>query len=365
VTGCWNYKEVEQLAIVSGVAVDMDGEDKILLTVEIVNVAQEENQTKPKPVYIHAHGDTFFEAARAMIALQGKRLYWSHAKVVIISEDIAKKGISKVLDFIYRDAEIREDMWVLISRGNTARVIFNTKPIFESIVSFEIDDTMRAGESISKYPSIELHEFLGEIGSSEATSTIPTVKLIENMGIPVTYITGAAIIKKDKLLGYLDETETKSLLWVQDKIRGGIYPVIDAGDTKIKVSLEIFRSKTKIEPKVSDGMPTISISISTDVNIGEIMGGENFISENSRKLLELDAEAQIKRDIEALIEKAQKEYKSDFLDFGKAIKHSMPEVWRSVEKEWNEIFPDIGTSVEVDINITGSATKSKPIRIGE
>lgn len=163
----------------------------------------------------------------------------------------------------------------------------------------------------------------------------------------------------------MGETDTKSLLWVQNKLKGGIYPVKDAAGTKTNVSLEIFKSKTKIKPEVRDGVPIIKINILTDVNIGEIMGNNDFISEKGRKLLEKDAEAQIKKDIENLIEKAQKEYKSDFLGFGENIKRSMPSVWKSIEKEWNEIFLDIETSVEVDISITGSATTRKPIKVGE
>ncbi len=364
-TGCWNYKEIEQLAIVSGVAVDKSGEDKVLVTVEIVSVQQEQKQSTLKPVYIQAIGITFFDAARSMIALEGKKLYWSHAKVAIISEELAKDGISKVLDFINRDAEVREDMWVLLSREKSAREIFNSKPKLENILSFQIDNTMRAQESIVRYPAIELYEFLDNIGSKETTTTIPTVKLIDFMGKTEVYITGSAIIKKDKLLGYLGETDTRSMLWVQNKIKAGIYPVRDVADTQTNVSLEIFRSKTKIKPEVRDGVPIIKINILTDVNIGEIMGHEDFIGEKGRKLLEKDAEAQIKKDIEGVIEKAQKEYKSDFLGFGENIKRSMPSVWRSIEKEWNDIFLDIEVSVEVDIRINGSATTSKPLKVGE
>jgi len=364
-TGCWNYREVEQLAIVSGVAVDKDGKDKVLVTAEIVSVQQEQKQSTLKPVYIQAVGMTFFDAARSMIALDGKRLYWSHAKVVIVGEEIAKQGISEVLDFINRDAEVREDMWVLLSREKSASEIFNSKPELESILSFQIDNTMRAQESISRYPAIELYEFLDNIGSEETSTTIPTVKLIDYRGKTEVYITGSAIIKKDKLLGYLGETDTRSMLWVQNEIKGGVYPVKDVADTQTTVSLEIFRNKTKIKPEVKDGVPIIKVNVLTDVNIGEIMGHENFIGEKGRKLLEKDAESQIKKDIEGVIEKAQKEYKTDFLGFGENVKRSMPSVWRSIEKEWNEIFMDIEVSVEVDVRIRGSATTSKPIKVGE
>lgn len=363
-SGCWNYREVEQLAIVSGVAIDSLGKDKVLVTVEIIGIEQGEPQSTLKPVYIHAVGKTFFDAVRAMIAIQGKRMYWSHAKVIIVSEDIAKESIVEVLDFINRDAEVREDMWVLLSREKTARDIFNSKPIFESLVSFELDDTMRAQGSISRYPSIELYRFLDNIASKETSTTIPTVKLIDIKGITVSYVTGAAVIKKDKLQGYLDEAETRSLLWILDEIKGGVYSVENVADTQLNATLEIFRSKTKIKPEVKAGVPTFKVSIVIDCNVGEIMGSKDFISEKNVGVLEKDAEAQIKQDIEKLIDKAQKNYKTDFLGFGENMKRAMPNAWRSIANEWNDMFQDIEVKVEVDVRVKGSATTRKPIKVG-
>lgn len=364
-TGCWNYRELEKLAIVSAVAIDKDGKDKVLATVEIVNVQQEKQQSLNEPVYIQAVGETYFDAIRSMVAIQGKKLYWSHAKAVIVSEEIAKEGIVDVLDFLNRDAEVRSDMWVLISKERNARDIFKSKPIFEKVIGFEIDDTMRSQQSVSKYPATELYDFLDNVGSEESSTILPVIQLLEVRGILATYISGAAIIKKDKLLGYLTENDTRSLLWVQDKLRGGVYPVEKAGNTDTNVSLEISRSRTKVKPELIDGTLTMKVEVITDVNIGEIMGKEDFINGKNRALLKKDGEAQIKRDIEGLIKKAQKEYKCDFLGFGKKIKASLPGVWKSIEKDWDKVFQDINTDVQVTIRIKGSATTIKPIKVGK
>lgn len=363
-TGCWNYREVEQLAIVSGVAIDRYGKDNVLVTAEIVSVDQTQKGSSLKPVYIEATGTTFFEAIRSMVSIQGKKLYWSHAKTIIVSEQIAKEGLTREMDFFNRDAEVRKDVWVLISKEKTAREIFKSKPIFEKLTGFEIDDTMRAQEAISRYPSIELYELFDTIASKESATVLPTVSLMPVKEAFASYVGGTAIIKKDKLLGYLDETDSKSLLWVQDELKGGLYPVKNVAGTKHDVSLEIFRNKTKIKPKVIDEKLVINIDIVTDVNIGEILGNEDFISEKPRKVLENYAEAQIRKDIESLVKKAQNEYKTDFLGFGEHVKRSMPNVWRSIEKDWDDVFADAEIKVSVDIRIRGSATTRKPIKVG-
>ena len=56
-----------------------------------------------------------------MITLSGKKLYWSHATVIILSKEIASEGILKVIDFYNRDAEAREDIHLVISKEATAK----------------------------------------------------------------------------------------------------------------------------------------------------------------------------------------------------------------------------------------------------
>ena len=365
-SGCWNYKEVEKLAIVSGVAIDKSKDGTVIVTTEIVNMEQDQKQSMLKPAYLQAVGKTFFDAVRTIISLQGKKLYWSHAKVVIISEDIAKEGISSAIDFINRDAELRSDMWIMLSRERTAREIFNgtAEPEMENIFSFQIDDAMRAQKFISRYPAVELYELIDKLESKEKATVIPTIRLIEVNNMTTHYISGAAILRRDKLIGYLDALEAKSLLWLENELKGGLFIVSNIGKNHTNVALELLRSKTKIKPEVIDEKLSIRVDLTIDADIGEIMGSEDVISEKGRAALKKAAEKQIKESLNKLIEKAQKEYKTDFLGFGEKVHRYMPEAWKSIEKQWNEVFADMETSVTVDVRIKGSATTRKPVKVG-
>lgn len=363
--GCWNYREVEQLAIVAGVAIDKDGDNNYLVTVELVGVDQNQRESAMRPVYVQAVGSTFFDAVRSMVPQQGKKLYWSHTKAVIISEDIAAEGINKVLDFMNRDAEIREDMWVLLSKECMANEIFNTVPAIEKILSFQIDDTLRAQKTVSSYPAVELYKLLDMLAKGETSAVIPTISNIKINGKPTIQIQGSAIIKGSKLNGFLDSYESKSLLWIIDELKGGLYIVKNPAGTGESVSLELYRSKTKVRSVLENGRLVMRVSLTVDASIGEITGREDFTSEKGRAVLEGEAEKQIKKELEDLIEKAQKEYKSDFLGFGETISKQLPAVWRSIETSWGDIFADIDSVVEVKVRIKGSATAKEPVKVGE
>jgi spore germination protein KC len=202
------------------------------------------------------------------------------------------------------------------------------------------------------------------LASKETAITIPAVRLIKVNGKPTHYITGAAVLKEDKLLGYLSDSEAKSLIWLKNELKGGLFVVSNIGEKHTNVALEITKSKTKIKPEVIDGKLSIKIDIVVDANIGEITGSDDFISEKGRIILKKAAEKQIKGSLNNLIEKAQKEYKIDFLGFGEKVHNYMPNIWNSIEKQWNEVFADMETSINVNVRIKGSATSRKPIKVG-
>ncbi|MDP4091707.1 MAG: Ger(x)C family spore germination protein, partial [Bacillota bacterium] len=78
-TACWNYREIDKLAIVTGVAIDKGDDQKFKLTVEVIDFTGEKN-TKAVSRTMTMEGKTIFDAARNAISISGKRLYWSHMK---------------------------------------------------------------------------------------------------------------------------------------------------------------------------------------------------------------------------------------------------------------------------------------------
>jgi spore germination protein KC len=100
-SGCWNYREIDKLAIVAGVAIDREQEtNRFLMTTEIIDLKSSGKEVEIKSQKIDTEGETIFDAVRNMIKISAKRLYWSHLKVIIISQDIAKEGVVQVIDLL-------------------------------------------------------------------------------------------------------------------------------------------------------------------------------------------------------------------------------------------------------------------------
>lgn len=362
-TGCWNYREIDKMAIVAGVAVDKGINNQIQMTVEIIQVSagKDTNMTSKT---ITTEGKTMFDAARNIISLSGKRLYWSHAKVIILSKEIANEGVTKSIEWYNRDSETRGDVHIFISEGASAKEIFDGQGTTEEIKSFVLDEMIKNQVSLSKAPIIDILKFDIESKTKEISTIIPTVNLKKMDGKMVPQIMGTAIIKDDKLVGFLDGEETKDLNFIIDEVKKGVLvEELQANDVPTLVSLEIFKSKTKITPVVDGEDIEINLNIDTTVSIDEIQGTENIIDDEGRNALEQSAGITLKERIESLIKKVQSDYDADIFGFGEKLREDEAQAWNSVD--WEEVFQDLKVNVNTRVHIKNSAVLAKSTEEGD
>lgn len=363
-SGCWNYREINDVNIINGAAVDLfEEEDEYVLSVEIVKPLAGQD-FKLEADLISEKGKSIFDAVRTMIVHSGKRAYWPHAKVFIISQDIAKKGVVDVIDFINRDAEVRSDIWLLISQEKTAKQILESETKLHSTMSAHLEDKLKNKDSVSKFQSIELHQFLKDLAAEGISCTVPLVHITkEEEAVPAIF--GMGVFKEDKLIGYINGIETMSMMLIKDELKSGVFVVKNVDNTNTDCTLEIFKSKTKVKPIVKDGNIIMKIDSKLDVGIGEILGKADLISEPGRDKLKVQAEETIKKELLKTIKRVQKDYDSDIFGFGNSIYRKMPNEWKKIKNDWDEIFAHLKVDINVEVKIKGSALTSKPIKVGD
>lgn len=363
--GCWNYREVDELSIVAGVAIDKGVDNQFQMTAEVIEIStgKELNVT---PKIITAEGKTMFDVARNMIALSGKRLYWAHTKVIILSQKVASEGMIKAIEWYNRDAETREDVKILISQEESAKEIFNSQKNSKEIQSFKLDKMINNQVSLSKAPITDIMKYDIESKIKEVSTVVPAIKLKETYGKIEPQIIGSAIVKNDKLVGFLNGEETKDLIFIRNQVKGGV--LVEQIEKKGEfgaVSFEIFNSKTKVNPVIDSNNIAINLDINTTVAIDEIYGICNFSEDKERIKLEQSAEKSLKQRIELLIGKVQSEYDADIFCFGSKLMEDKPKVWKSIKSKWDEIFKNLNVNVQTKVHIKNSAILSKSSKEGD
>lgn len=365
-SGCWNYREVDKLVIVAGIAIDKNfATNKYLLTFETLKPSGGK-EGKIESEKIETDGDSIFDAIRNAIKISGKKLYWSHAETVIISKDVAKEGILPILDLLSREREPRLNLMLVVSKAETAKEILTKKAVAGEITSFSIDQIIKGSTDSTKSIHTELYNAIHDIEQEGKSISLPTVSVIKNIDKETLDVSGVALFKKDKLVGFLSDIETKPFLYAKDNVKGGLlyFKVItDAGNTG--VTLEVSKSTSKTKATYEGGKIVINIDINTEAIIAELDSAEDLLDEKGIETIKYVAQKNIENDVENIIKKVQSEYDTDVFGFGKLVKESMPSHWREVKGDWDNYYKNLDVKVKSKVDITGSAEIKSPVKVGE
>ena len=366
-SGCSNYRELDKLTLIAGLTIDKNEQGKYLVTVETVDLNEGGRDTKIKSKLIDSYGDTVVDAVRNLLNIVSPKPYWGQLQLVIISQEVAKEGIVKILDTLVRYTEVRLNIDIIVSKGKTAKEIFDSQILTTEIRSYEIKKML--GEQmryLSKTYRVKAYEIINYLSGEGISSVMPAIRVTENQGEKTAELSGSAVFKRDKLVGFLNGDETKSLLFIRDKIRGGVLSVKEPPRSgHANVTLGIEGSKTKLKPAYSNGKVTINIQINTKVTMLENGTNKSFMDENKRSVLKHDTEEMLKANIKNVIRKVQEDYGADVFGFGNTIYRDMPSLWKEIKPGWKDIFKSLDVNVSINIDIRNLGLLDKPIKVGD
>jgi spore germination protein KC len=364
-TGCTNYKEVTDIWMVAGFAVDWDEQNKqYILTAEILKPSGGKESAMVTE-RVSFSSPTLFSAMRRGITYSGKRLYWAHSNIVVISEEVAKRGIIPIIDIVNRGGEFRSSLYLVISREATAREILEKRMSLYSAASLEIADMFKAQKGVSTYSNSEFWYFFQNYLDEGISPVIATVEIVKDNNKEIPHMLGGAVFKSDKLVGYLDDAESKTLLGILGKLKGGVIVVKDVAGSGTNASLEILGSKNKMEPRIENNDIIMDINLTIYIAISEIAGTENFMEPEGFKKLKASSNEIVKGEMENLVQKAQNEFDSDIFGFGRSIQKKYPEQWKQLQPIWDEKFKTVKANITVDTRIISSYRSYKPVEVGD
>jgi spore germination protein KC len=362
VTGCWNYSEVDDISIVAGVGIDKgESEGELSVTVEIVDTKEGMKSSPAGFKILTLSGKTIFEIARGIISITGKKLFWSHSKVIVLSEEVAREGVIKVIDWYNRDTETRSDVYIFVSKEKTAKEVISLSSVTESITAFALAQQMRSEKNVSTAPVVEIWDFIDKLEASGEFAMAPLINIHEQNKTKNAQVSGTAIFSMDKMVGTISGEETKYMLFAINQIEGGVLPLNDE-QGKPAFSLEILSNKTKVKPAWIDGKLQMQINTETQVGLDEVMTPEEFNNINSKNVLEERAGKELQERILSIIHRVQKDYHADIFGFGELIHERMPQTWKKVKENWGQEFSELDVVVNSKVIIKSSGQTNRSIQ---
>ncbi|MFC5447722.1 Ger(x)C family spore germination protein [Paenibacillus aestuarii] len=369
-TGCWSRVELNDLAIVVGMSFDKKG-DEVQVTIQVVNpseVASKKGATGNLSVTTYqATSPTIFEALRKLATVSPRRVYASHLRILVISEEIAKEGITPILDGISRNHEMRSDFYITVARGTSAESILRTLTPIEKIPSNKLFTTLEMSEKVwAPTVKVKLDTLISDLQTEGKDPVLTGIQIKGdpskggdkgNLNRTVPYATlqysGLAVFKNDKLAGWMDELESKGYNYISNNVKSTIgHVTCPEGGI---MALEIMRAKTKVHGTVKNGKPQVQVDSFIEEDVGEVQCKIDLMDPQQIADLEQIAQKRVEGIIKGAIEKA-KTYNADIFGFGQAVNRSSPKYWEKHKGEWMDQFAELPVQVNVEVKIRRMGT---------
>ncbi|MGG1678342.1 Ger(x)C family spore germination protein [Neobacillus sp. NRS-1170] len=371
-TGCWNKRELNELSILLGLGIDKEKEQYII-TAQVVNpseIASKKGGSGKAPVIVYqSKGETLFEAVRKITTVAPRKLYFAHLRILVFGEDLAKEGIGEMIDALIRNSEVRDDFYIAVSKNSKAADVLKVLTPLEKIPANSLFASLEVsakawspteGVTIDKLvsnmvsegnnPILTGIEIKGPVQAGESNKNVDQTS-------PKTSLRykGLAVFKHDKLIGWMNERESKAVHYALGKVKSSVgFVKCPQGG---KVVLEVVKTKSKLNSAIIKGRPHGSINIKIQGNVAEVdCQSLDLTDPKSIPYLEKESEKAITKIIKSTIQHTQKDFRTDIFGFGEALYRSEPDYWKKHKKEWEQLYSQMPVSVKVDMNIRQTGT---------
>lgn len=376
VCGCWDRREPEELLLVDVMAVDIVNKAGVkYYQISLVS-------SKPSPAgsdqqssmesgggggtagqwIASSQGRSMEEAMRYFSTRAPRYVYLEHNTVILIGEDLAKAGVSDILDFMIRKQEVRLRNYLVVTKGS-ALALLSAVPEYEDQLADELHNILDRGGRESDY---FLHTDLNIFSQAVLTPGIdPWAPLLHAFQPPETdeamkekavLIEETALFHSDKLVGFLDKQETQGIVILSgEATEGALYANFRGGPVAVNYK------GVNVSRKVSqrDGMLEASFSVAFKGVLAEIHAPTIFSSQDISKLESLLA-GNARGDLQQTISKCQ-QLGADVLGIGRAVHIQHPEIWKKHRENWQEVYQNMKISINVSVEITGTKQGFKSI----
>lgn len=353
-SGCWSYVGLDEVVIISGIAIDKE-EDNYILTFEMLDISNVDDEGGVVPKLIEGKGPTIYEAVRNASVVTSKDLCFCSVQAIIINKEIAKEeGIKRVLDFFLRNRRVRELSKVVISGEETAKQILEAKGIAESIISIEVMDIIEKAEKTNLQTlRSDLYTIVNVLKGEGIELVLPVFR-VTKIEDEVIKLGELAIFKGDKLNNYMPIEETKYFLFVIDEVEGGVISFRSKNQDFDNMAFNIYKSKTSVTYKEKKGNLRFHLHIKLKGSLEEYNDSQETISIEEMDDASKKLATELEKRISNVILKTQKRDEGDIFGFGKKIYQRNPKLWRELKKEWSATFKNIKFDVKVEVIIANT-----------
>ncbi|MEK3673737.1 Ger(x)C family spore germination protein [Paenibacillus sp. FSL R10-2771] len=382
-SGCWDDRELNELGVTSGSAYDWEN-NEWKATYQVINPSSGASgmggsgggsTSSPPFVTYTVKGRTIMEAIERSNLTSTREMFFSHSRITVIGESLAKHGINQLIDMFLRKQDARETVYVFISKGEAGDILDQLMQLTKNQgagIQLMIEQESRL---LSYYPGTRLFELAMSLASESGSAVLPEILLTGPDIMDETSETGRTdlpsrlalgrlgVIKGEKFVGWLSQKQAFGLSFMTDNIETATIAFASQPrkSDKLDASFILQNSWTNVHPVWAKDHFIMDIDIKGSGVLTEL---GSVMDLNDRKAIS-EMEASLERQVLDLVNNSWTEVKklgADVTGFAVRVHRSDRKRWKQIEKEksWDSVFQEIEIRPHVSFQIerTGLSNKS-------
>ena len=362
-SGCYNYRELNELGITTAVSIDYKDNNFILISEVINPIKQQDVSASNNSPFVNftSVAPSIQEAFRNTVLESPRQLYLSQLEIILVSEEIINNHLEEFLEFFSREPETRTEIKVIIAKTDESTKGITIQSLLTNFSSSNILESLEVqNKLLGLTQEVTINELLNMYLDPNLEIVLPSMILYgssdigdekENIttSIPKTMVKvgTTSVIKDGKILGYLSEEESKTV----NLINGNLTKTI------LKISYEdgyvVFepnRIKTKQKLDIKDNK--ITIEISGFSKIKEFHTNKNIKNMKTVEELNKYFNKEIENMIKDNFNKIREKYNTDMFGFQELYYRTDHKYFKKYCSNWYETtFPNIELEVKSNIKL--------------
>lgn len=364
-TGCYNYQELNELAITTGLSIDYNSEtDKFKVIAQVINPVKEQDAKSSNEtsfINYESEGKSLREAIRTIVLDSPKRLYGSQLQILILSENVLDEKLPDIIDFFVREPELRPEFKIIIAQNDKALEGITIQTLLDDLSSSNILSSLETQKerigittvvSLNELTNMYLNPYLeivlpsmtvqGSIEEGISKDNLSTTKDETTIKISTT-----GVFKDNKFLGYLTEEESKTLNLIRGDIKNTIINM-NIEDGFIVFEPNNIEAKTEAIPKDN----TVKITIKGLAKVKEITGLLDLNNTKEVKKLQDNFNKLTEDMITNTFNSIREKYNTDVFKFRDLYYKTDYKYFNKNQSNWYEdVFPNLKLEVKSEIEL--------------
>ena len=365
-TGCFNYSELNDYAIATGMAIDKtDNGYEVSMLISNSPKSNEKNYTT---VVYSGKGKTIYEAIKEIGLISPKELYIGHLSILIISDSVAKDGINSVLEFLLQEPRSKKNFYVALSKGNKAKDVLSITSPLTDFPSQNLATNLKATTNLQgSISAIDFNTLLYKLVNRGVDLTLNGFVIVGDIkdGVketnmetnkPASYIklTNQAIFKDDKLITWANKNESRGINIINDKIHE-MYIKVKCDNGFIVVDTNTLETKKSVDKKGD-----VTLNTTGKASISEITCDIDLTKPSNIKRIENKVNNKIK-ELELNAINLSKEYSTDIFGIGLMYYQDYPHIYNKI-KDYDKFYKNIKFKSNADIKINTSGSIKQTLK---